>query len=729
MDRGLRPLALERALRGGAITRQLPHRRRSLIDPELPTTIDVTPRYLAGSDGTQTVLQPLTGQAGWLHHYNRDLDQDHVSSPDMRFRIGLNQLDPGAWWHIAAARAPLGPPQWQAGFAKDTPEELIAAVADQLRYAEGQIDWTGESHPALREGAANLQEAADLLLSAGWREYASANGVRLFGTADGLARAEIRTQADPFDLMGRCALAIEAGPADAGIPYWQALFTADTPALITTAFVRAVVDTAPLRRDAEAMDDHLLAHLGYHLDENGLVKPPPPYTEEDIRRVTAHVASGALDWADQHAEEIWEVCADRAIAGQGITFRQLPKEEAELAAALVVDLVMDAAHRTEALVGLPPTDTGPSWREPAAVEISTDLALTRLCFTNADLYAAATAACERQILWTEDRSAVTEAMDDERLHSSDTVLWKDLDPTTREQADQEVLDLCSTLAYQAHTLFTPQHQPNPAPLVAVAPLYLAGPGHSPAAAAAPLHAAGWSLVDRTAQASHYSSPCGRLHATAWTTPSGTAWSTSCHELLSGSERWRANIDMNTPPEITAAFHTALVTTLTASPTELFDQTAVPDTGLAPLADAGWFHDEVPGHIVWTEPDAAVASVTRTTDPGLLAAGASTNWVISGGSPETGSRAGWYAELSAHIPAPLLSAVTTALTSPEPVARLGRQVPAAHLPFLDITPLAGPAPLSACEPSTRPGATRARTAASTPAAVHRAAEAAPPGKRR
>ncbi|WP_405000749.1 DUF317 domain-containing protein [Kitasatospora cathayae] len=65
----------------------------------------------------------------------------------------------------------------------------------------------------------------------------------------------------------------------------------------------------------------------------------------------------------------------------------------------------------------------------------------------------------------------------------------------------------------------------------------------------------------------------------------------------------------------------------------------------------------------------MASVTRTIDPLALAAGANGDWVISGGTLGPGTKQGWYIEMSPTIPAPLLNAATTALTSRAPVERL------------------------------------------------------------
>ncbi|MFF2146632.1 DUF317 domain-containing protein [Kitasatospora sp. NPDC058190] len=418
----------------------------------------------------------------WDHSYNRDLDQTFVSSPDHRFRIGLNQLDPGAWWRISAAREPLDVPQWQAGFSKDTPAELIAAVTDKLHYNRHTIDWTGETHPALKQGAFGALAIADALAAAGWRELQDTAGVRRFETADGLARAELRPDADPLDLMAHPALHVEVGPADAGIPYWQALFTADTPALVTTAFVQALTDPAPLRRDADWMDEHLLAHLGRgDADTAEDTAAQLPFTDEDIRKATARVLSTALEWADYNPpDDIWEVFADAAIPSRGVPFRDLPKDQAALATRLVIDLVVDAADRTELLVDLPAIRLEPRTSTTKTADLS-DLELSGLGFTNADLYAAAADVCEHQIHWGDDPSGIAELLHDEAIASTSgntatQLTWCDLEPAAREQAHKAVHAYIALAGESTHALFTPRDQLRAAPLVTASPVFLAGPG-------------------------------------------------------------------------------------------------------------------------------------------------------------------------------------------------------------------------------------------------------------
>ncbi|MEY9958803.1 DUF317 domain-containing protein [Streptacidiphilus sp. MAP5-52] len=635
------------------------------------------------------MLQPLTGQAGWLHHYNRDLDQDHVSSPDMRFRIGLNQRDPGAWWHIAAARAPLGPPQWQAGFTKDTPEELIAAVADQLRRIQGQIDWTGESHPALREGAANLQEAADLLLNAGWREYASTDGVRLLGTADGLARAEIRAQADPFDLMGRCALAIEAGPADAGIPYWQALFTTDTPAVVTNAFIRALTDPTPLRRDRSWMDEQLLDDLERLASHNALADPPPPFTEEDLRNAAAAVCAGALDCVEDMPEMAFDQIRDEPIPSHQVSFStwgRLPEGLRDLAALLVGDMLVAASERTGLLFGVDPAPSDSAGRFSKLPTPADPTPLRYLNFTNEDVRAAAVTASARQLYWACDTSGIGEVLLDQVISSSIPTgaprSWSALPQSELDRAVRRVEQLIEEAAESAHLLLDPAVVP--APLALVSPAYLAGPGHIPELASRPLDEARWSYWPDEGDGAKYVH--GPFHATARHSAAGMSW-----RLAFGSHRhpdtvlWSVDIGPRTPVEITAAIFTALERARLQWPNwNPWTTQVTADSALSPLEHAGWHSERVSSHSVWTEPVAGLASVERDTR--RPAEGRSGDWILSGGSLDPSPPQGWCITMSRNIPAVLLTAAAEAITNPAPVERLARDLPSAHVPELDCQPL-------------------------------------------
>ncbi|MBF9071791.1 DUF317 domain-containing protein [Streptacidiphilus fuscans] len=92
-------------------------------------------------------------------------------------------------------------------------------------------------------------------------QHGAGAGIAEAESPDRLARAALRPTADPLDLMGHPALAIEAGPRDAGIPYWQALFTTTTPTAVALAFTQALTDPTPLPRDPDWLDERLLTHL------------------------------------------------------------------------------------------------------------------------------------------------------------------------------------------------------------------------------------------------------------------------------------------------------------------------------------------------------------------------------------------------------------------------------------------------------------------------------------
>ncbi|MFD0405354.1 DUF317 domain-containing protein [Kitasatospora sp. NPDC127116] len=630
----------------------------------------------------------------WRQDYNSELGQTFVSSPDHRFRIGMGQLDPGAWWRITAAREPLGPPQWMAGFSKDTPEEFVTAVTESLHVPLPQTDWTGEAHPALKEGTFDGDAVLDALVAAGWRNLGEPHGVRRVESPDYLARAELRRGANHLDLMGNCALAVYVGSEEAGDPYWQALFTADTPAMVTDAFVGALVDPAPLRRDGEWMDEHLLAHLGYTLTEDGLVPAAPAYTDEDLTRATAQSLSTLLAAADGHLTmgEVLDELEDQPLpsteAGPGphTTWGQLPPEQQQLAAMLTLDLVTDSARYSHRLLGLDDDATGLVWEDLTRGRVPA-VPFEDLRFTNEDLYAAAGTIAAHMIATTDDPSGILEGFHGEPIASranEDTTqrFWDEHPDYVTQPAYDEICRRFTAVHDVAADLFAPG-MPRPPALVAAAPAYLAGPGHTTASTpAVPLLAAGWNVVEIRSGAV-YLSPCGRIRTTALHTAGGTNWSTAYTDRSTGDQLWHFTADERTPAEITTAVHAALAATQATAPADL--RYPALSGGLEPLAEGGWFMDTVPGHIVWTAPEGEMASVSRTVSASALAEGANPHWVVCGGDLRPGGQ-GWYIEMADRVPRPLLTAVATALTSTEPVARLARQIPQEHRMYMDIVQL-------------------------------------------
>ncbi|MFD9592556.1 DUF317 domain-containing protein [Kitasatospora sp. NPDC059973] len=630
----------------------------------------------------------------WRHDYNDTLGQTFVSSPDHRFRIGMNQLDPGAWWRISAAREPLGPPQWMAGFSKDTPEELVAAVTEALHFPLRRPDWTGEVHPALQEGKFDGDAFLDTLVAAGWRNLGEPHGIRRVQSPDLLARVELRRDANPLDLMGNCALAVYIGPEEAGDPYWQALFTADTPALVTDAFARALADPAPVQRDGEWMDEHLLAHLGYTLTEHGLAPVTPAYTDEDLTRAAAKSLSTLLAAADGHLEinDVLAELADQPLpsteAGTGphTTWGQLPPEQQRLAAMLTLDLVMDSARYSHQLLGLDDAPAGQVWQHQTRGRVPA-VPIADLRFTNEDLYAAAGTIAAHMIATTDDPSGILEGCYGEPIASraNEDTPQRHWDQHPDHVAQPAYDEICRrfTAAYDSAGDFFAPGMPQPPALVAATPAYLAGPGHTAASTPAhPLLAAGWAHTD-TPFNDMYTSPCGQIRTTELYEAGSASWSTVYTDRATGDQLWHFTADERTPVEITTAVHAALATAQATAPADL--RYPALSGGLEPLAEADWFMDSVPGHIVWTAPGGEMASIGRTTSTAALADGANPHWRVSGGDLQPGGQ-GWYIEMADRAPRLLLTAVAAALASTEPVARLARQIPHEHRVYMDIVPL-------------------------------------------
>ncbi|MFJ9446778.1 DUF317 domain-containing protein [Kitasatospora sp. NPDC101235] len=331
------------------------------------------------------------------------MSQSFAWSPDHRFRLADGQLDPGAWWHIAAARDPLGPPQWQAGFSKQTPPEFVTAVAEELARTGSGIDWTGESHPALK-APADRRTLIRTLRDAGWRSTYR-NGELDLEAPDRLARVQIRIDppGDALDLMSRPHLYVEIGPRDNGgyPPYWQAMATTGTPTVVVDALARALTDPTPLTRDRDWLDDELLEHLGEQATndrpENTATDQPsarpeaPPYTDEDLLALAIDLAAESMESIEdfQDADMIGEQVIPSTSATVGRTWNNLPTDQKHLAYTLVTDMVVDAARRAPVLFGREP-ETGSAPRRTSRLPTPRiETPLRDLWFTNEDLRAAA----------------------------------------------------------------------------------------------------------------------------------------------------------------------------------------------------------------------------------------------------------------------------------------------------------------------------------------------------
>ncbi|KQV20962.1 MULTISPECIES: DUF317 domain-containing protein [unclassified Kitasatospora] len=427
---------------------------------------DISPAYLAGSEHTNRVFDRLAKHWAWERSTSRELNQQFSWSPDHRFRLADGQLDPGAWWHIAAAKEPLGLPQWQAGFSEDSPPEIVMAVTEELALTGSAIDWTGEAHPALQPPA-DRRTMIRILRDAGWR-CVLRDGLLDLEAPDALARVQVRTDppGDPFDLMGHPHLYVEVGPRGSGghPPYWQALLTTAAPTVVVDALARALTDPTPVQRDRDWMNRHLLAHhdlADKHRGAAAVAGPRRRYTKDDVRTAAAEVISDSLLWVSAQALTVRERIADHVVPSHSelrITWKDLSASAQNLAATLVADLVREAAGRTEVLVGLPPqsprSGAGENRREVP------QLGLTTSVFTNEDLCDTAARVCAAQISWIDEPSGLADSMDELVIASTagqpGQLAWEDVVPAEREHAHREVRRLLDQAGTDAATraLFT-----------------------------------------------------------------------------------------------------------------------------------------------------------------------------------------------------------------------------------------------------------------------------------
>ncbi|MGW2397065.1 DUF317 domain-containing protein [Kitasatospora sp. NPDC001664] len=683
------------------------------------TTIDVTPAYLAGTHHSNRVFDRLV-QQGWGRSTDDDLGQGFAWSPNHRFRIADGQLDPGAAWRITAAPEPLGTPTWMTGFSTETPPEIIMAVTDVLARTGDTIDWTGETHPALQQPT-DRRTLICTLTDAGWRSTYRA-GVLDLEAPDELARVQVRLDppGDPDDLMAHPHLYVEIGPRGSGgyPPYWQAMATTNTPTIVVDALAQALTDTAPLQRDRDWMDEELLARLGRRTDAGPA--NVSLYTETDLREAAAELCEQVLEQIEGSGPVVdWYIVTRVIPSSRSRTptiWGRLPPEQRALASLLVEDMVVAAAASAPALLdlelgaNLDPRTTSRKRTPP----LTTDLG--ELSFTIDDLKDAAACVAASQINAMVNRGWIAEALHDLPVGDGTKWTWGSLPEAKRQQALQRIDRLLAGAVERIPELFAPDFRP--APLALVAPVYLAGPGHDRTSAAKPLTDRGW-ITEKQGDTTVYTSPCRRLSAQSTTDHTGTSWTASFNYLPSGEEVWQVTADPRTPPEIVTALHT----TLAASPGELVRPAGNAEDGLVPIIAAGWHDNSTREHLRWDALDTGMASVYRCTAPaGQLFVGESRAWQISGGKLGPGEVEGWTIEMSENIPAPLLAAVTTAMTDPAPVARLGRDLAFEHLQYLDVRPLV---PRGPAGPSARALAARTRVVLSPPASRSATGAAPPP----
>ncbi|WP_326692336.1 MULTISPECIES: DUF317 domain-containing protein [unclassified Streptomyces] len=164
--------------------------------------------------------------------------------------------------------------------------------------------------------------------------------------------------------------------------------------------------------------------------------------------------------------------------------------------------------------------------------------------------------------------------------------------------------------------------------------------------------------------------------------------------------WQATFTDNTPPEVVAAFTTAL--TQNESPWPGGRRPRADDV-LRPLADAGWRRRETEWEIDFTSPD-HLATVSYDTTPGHPLDPGYEPWLISG-ARNLGHGHDWYGAFTTHTPTRLVTAVATRLSSPDPAPRTNTET--LH-PEATVTH--GASPSSAPTDTPRASAARSRTRA-------------------
>ena len=203
----------------------------------------VTPRYLAGSDGTGDAgFAPV---AHWPHHH---LDEGPcqllVSSPDGRIRIGWFG-DDFELWKITAGEDAVSASRWTATFNHVTPAEIVAGLTSTLAHDYAQADPAEDNARFIAPPSLFWADTVQPLIDAGWTRGSSERGTVELLAPDRQAGASIDIR---LSSSAAGTVMLWAGP-----PGWgtraEAVFTARTPAHLVAATAAAMADPAPVIRE------------------------------------------------------------------------------------------------------------------------------------------------------------------------------------------------------------------------------------------------------------------------------------------------------------------------------------------------------------------------------------------------------------------------------------------------------------------------------------------------
>ncbi|MFJ2175892.1 DUF317 domain-containing protein [Streptomyces sp. NPDC087851] len=188
---------------------------------------DTSPRHLAGPGDPRYVTHGLIA-AGWTRTATDPLSPKIVlHSPDHRHSLRFDPYS-SAWWWLEAEPTDTTP-GWYAQFGELVPAEVLGSLTDVLHAPPPDLD----------------PDPWQTLSAAGWQ----LDELGVARSPDGMCRVT------PYPLYRQESatwyiVAHEHGYGDPDGPrIWSAWFDSRTPIHLVNAFVTALVDTTPLRRE------------------------------------------------------------------------------------------------------------------------------------------------------------------------------------------------------------------------------------------------------------------------------------------------------------------------------------------------------------------------------------------------------------------------------------------------------------------------------------------------
>ncbi|MET8623701.1 DUF317 domain-containing protein [Kitasatospora sp. NPDC004669] len=240
-------------------------------------------------------------------------------------------------------------------------------------------------------------------------------------------------------------------------------------------------------------------------------------------------------------------------------------------------------------------------------------------------------------------------------------------------------------------------------MVAVRPLYLAGPGEPGLATAALTTAAGWSRASSpTGQV--WDSPCQTVRV-AHLNEGGGGWRISATRDPLGPARWSTAFSEGTPTEIIGAVTTATALALAGPGLEAAwrEPFALPGGPGSVLEERGWSVETLAERTFVNAPDGHAhlqSHVFDFDDYEELEGHTPPMWTLAAQTRHTA----WTATFTSRTPLYLVTAAAETMSSPAAVPRAERSLPREQRAHLDVAPLRGP--------SSRAEAARARGATAT-----------------